>query len=278
MAAVCHGLNPGLDLGDFKIRRIHAGQYFWDGGVVFGVVPRTIWASRMPPDERNLVPLAFNCYLIETGSLTVLIETGGGHEFDAVSRDRMKLPERVPPITEYIDPLQVDMVINTHLHWDHCSGNMLNGKPAFPRARYFARRAEWDYAHTRNARDSVSYRDANYDPLVESGQMELLDSDAEVAPGIQILSAPGHNRDMCVVKATSRGRTFCHLADLVPTTEHLKPTWIAAFDLFPLTAIETKTTLLQQAAREHWWCGFGHDMQTGFATISENHRLQETLP
>lgn len=245
---------------------------------MFGVVPKTMWASRMAPDEQNLVPLAFNCYLIETGQATVLIETGGGHEFDARARDRMKLPAIVPPITDTIDPGSIDIVINTHLHWDHCGGNMLDGKPAFPRARYFARRTEWEYAHARNVRDAVSYRDRNYDPLVESGQMQLLDTDAEIAPGIQIIAAPGHNRDMCVVKATSGGQTFCMLADLVPTSEHLKPTWLAAFDLFPLTAIETKTALLGQAARENWWCGFGHDMNTAFATISEDYKLKETIP
>jgi glyoxylase-like metal-dependent hydrolase (beta-lactamase superfamily II) len=271
-------VNHGLSLGDVRITLIRAGSYYWDGGVVFGVVPRTIWASRIRPDERNLVPLAFNCYLIETGSKTILVETGGGHNFDPVSRDRLKLPEIVPPITSYIDPSSIDIVINTHLHWDHCSGNMFNGAPAFPRAKYFARRGEWDYAHTGNARDVVSYRGANYDPLVETGRMELLASDAEIVPGVEILSAPGHNRDMCVVKANSNGRTFCLLADLVPTTEHLKPTWVAAFDLFPLTAIETKTKLLAQAAEEQWWCGFGHDMHTAFATISENYKLREAIP
>jgi glyoxylase-like metal-dependent hydrolase (beta-lactamase superfamily II) len=271
-------VNHGLSLGDFQVSLIRAGAYYWDGGVLFGVVPRTIWAARIPPDERNLVPLAFNCYLIETGGHTILIETGGGHEFDALGRERMKLPARVPPISEYIDPHRVDIVINTHLHWDHCSGNMLHGKPAFPRAKYFARRGEWEYAHTRNVRDAVSYREANYDPLVETGRMELLDSDAEIAPGIELRVAPGHNRDMCIVKAASRGRTFCLLADLVPTIEHLRPTWVAAFDLFPLTAIETKTKLLAQAAREQWWCGFGHDMNVAFATITENYKLRETIP
>lgn len=231
----------------------------------------------MAPDESNLVPLAFNCYLIETGKQNILIETGGGSDFDARSRQRMKLPERVKPaveyVAEYLDPGTIDIVINTHLHWDHCSGNMFNGLPAFPRARYVTQRGEWDYAHARNARDSVSYRDANYDPLVASGQMELLSGDAEISPGIQLSVAPGHNHDMMIVKATNGGQTFCMLSDLVPTAEHLKPTWVAAFDLFPLTAIETKTSLLAQAAREGWWCGFGHDNSVAFATISEDYKL-----
>jgi glyoxylase-like metal-dependent hydrolase (beta-lactamase superfamily II) len=236
-----------------------------------------LWAKRVPPDENNLVSLAFNCYLIETGNKKILVETGGGSDFDARSRERMKLPERVPPIVDYLDPSGIDIVVNTHLHWDHCSGNMLNGEPAFPRAKYFTQRGEWEYAHERNARDAVSYGDQNYDPLVESGQMELVTGPAEIEPGIELSVAPGHNRDMMIVKATSDGQTFCMLTDLVPTSEHLKPTWIAAFDLFPLTTIETKTRLLTQAAREGWWCGFGHDSNVAFATVSEDLKLQKKI-
>lgn len=228
-----------------------------------------------------MVPLGFNCYLIETGKLNILIETGGGHQFDDRARERMKLTGDIKPVTQHVavhlDPERIDMVINTHLHWDHCSGNMLDGKPAFPRARYFTQRGEWEYAHVRNVRDAVSYRDQNYDPLVASGQMELLSGSSEIAPGVELSIAPGHNRDMMIVKATSGGHTFCMLADLVPTSEHLKPTWIAAFDLFPLTAIETKTELLARAAQERWWCGFGHDMNVAFATVTEDFKILDTI-
>jgi glyoxylase-like metal-dependent hydrolase (beta-lactamase superfamily II) len=245
--------------------------------VLFGVVPRSLWAKRNPPDENNLVALAFNCYLIDTGQVKILVDTGGGYEFDARSRERMKLPERVAPITEYVYPESVDIVVNTHLHWDHCSGNMLNGEAAFPRARYITQRGEWEYAHERNVRDAISYREPNYDPLVASGQMELITGSAEIAPGVELSAAPGHNRDMMIVKASSAGQTFCALADLVPTSDHLKPTWVAAFDLYPLTAIQTKTTLLSQAAREGWWCGFSHDMNVAFATITDDYKLHKKI-
>lgn len=261
---------------------MRAGCYYWDGGVLFGIVPWTLWSKRIAPDERNLVPLAFNCYVVETGSSMILIETGGGHQFDGRARDRMKMPERVAPLPEVlaghgIDADRIDLVINTHLHWDHCSGNMLDGKPAFPNATYVTQRGEWDYAHSRNPRDSVSYRDGNYDPLVESGRMRLLDGDAEVAPGISVEVAPGHNRDMMVVKAESRGETFCLLADLVPTAEHLKLTWVAAFDLFPLTTMKTRKKLYSQAAREGWHLGFAHDMRYAFAKINSDFQISGTI-
>lgn len=249
--------------------------------MLFGIVPKAIWEKRIAPDSRNRVPLAFNCYLIETRDHTILVETGGGHEFDERARDRMALPDRVPPLPEIlsshgVEPDRIDIVINTHLHWDHCSGNMFDGRPALPNARYFTQRGEWEYAHTRSPRDGISYHDRNYDPLVESGRMTLLTGDAEIVPGVRVEVAPGHNRDMMVVKAHSRGETFCLLADLVPTAEHLKLTWVAAFDLYPLTAMESRRKLLTQAAREHWWLGFGHDMKHAFATIAEDGKLLET--
>ncbi len=247
---------------------------------MFGVVPRTLWGRKIPPDDLNRIPLGLNCYLIETGEHTVLVETGGGDKMDARARDRMKMPPRSAPLSETIagfgvDPDSIDIVINTHLHWDHCSGNTIldpaggTARAAFPRATYYTRRAEWEHAHERHPRDSVSYIDANYDPLVESGQMVLIDGDREIVPGVSVALAAGHNRDMMVVTAKSEAETFCFFSDLVPTVFHVTPTWVPAFDLFPLQTIETRTRLLEQAARENWLCGFGHDANVAFARVRQ---------
>ena len=263
-----------ISVGDFQVTLVRAGVYYWDGGALFGVVPKTLWGTRLPADERNLVPLAFNCYVVETGDHTVLIETGGGGKMDARARERMKMPATLEPLPETIakqgiDPERIDIVINSHLHWDHCGWNTSGGRPTFPRATYYSRRREWEHAHDRHPRDSVSYIDANYDPLVESGQMKLLEEDHEVIPGLALHLAPGHNRDMAVVTAASGGSTFCFFSDLVPTTAHLTPTWVAAFDLFPLECIDVKTRWLTWAAREKWICGFGHDSQVAFTKVEE---------
>ena len=266
-------------LGDFQVRLVRAGVYRWDGGAVFGVVPKTLWSKLVAPDELNRVPLAFNCYVIETGERTVLIETGAGNRLDARMLDRLNMPRQLPALPEIlagngIEPERIDLVVNTHLHWDHCSGNCIlrEGRyhPAFPKARYVTQKGERQHAHERHPRDSVSYRDENYEPLIESGVMQLLECDGEVAPGIEARVAPGHNRDMMVVIARSGGQTFCMFADLIPTQWHVQPTWVAAFDLYPLTAIDVKTSLLTQAAREDWWCGFAHDTGIAFAKISED--------
>ena len=265
-------------LGNFEIVAIRAGTYWWDGGAVFGVVPKTLWGKRFPSDELNRIEQGFNCYLIRTGERTILIETGLGDKRDERARERMRVAAQTESIAQTlarhgVDPESVDTVIDSHLHWDHCSGNTIvregRVEPALPRAQYFASRGEWEHAHERLIRDGVSYLDENYDPLVDSGRMTLVDGDFEVAAGIWMRSAPGHNRDMMVVTAESGGETFCFLSDLVPTHAHLQPSWVSAFDLYPLQAIETKTVWLSRAAERRWICGFAHDPSIDFARIEQ---------
>jgi len=269
-------LSAGAVLGDFELTLVRDSIYWWDGGAMFGVVPKTLWNRKLPADELNRVPLGLNCYVIRTGDHTVLIETGAGDKPDAVFRERAKLPPVPEPLPAVIarhgiDPESIDIVINSHLHWDHCSGNTtITPKgvvPTFPRARYFAPRGEWAHAHEHHIRDSVAYIDANYDPLMESGRLTLVDDGAVIVPGIRMHSAPGHNRGIMVVTAESRGETFCFLSDVVPGSAHLQPTWIPAFDLFPLESIDTRTKWLTRAMEQNWLCGFGHDHQIDFARI-----------
>jgi glyoxylase-like metal-dependent hydrolase (beta-lactamase superfamily II) len=276
-------------LGDFEIVLFRHSVHWWDAGTYFGVVPKTLWGPKVYTDEWNRMASAFNCYLIRTGEHTVLVETGGGNKFDERARERMNLPaEALVPLPEAmaqqgIDPESVDIVINSHLHWDHCGWNTIvrdgSVKAAFPRARYFAARGEWEHAHERLARDSVSYLDSNYDPLVESGQMLLVGSACEVVPGVRMQRAPGHTRDMMAITAESRGRTFCFFSDLVPTRHHVHPTWILAFDLYPLDSIESKSKWLGAAADGEWVCGFSHDIEVAFARIGRHPKTRfEAVP
>jgi glyoxylase-like metal-dependent hydrolase (beta-lactamase superfamily II) len=239
----------------------------------------------MPADDLNRVQVSFNCYLVETGDHTILIETGGSGNTDERARERMGIgytPRPLPEVlaAEGIDPESIDIVLNTHLHWDHCAWNtVVNGSgvvPAFPRATYYTRHGEWEHARDRHPRDSVSYVESNYEPLIASGRMKLVEEDFDVVPGIRMALAPGHNRDMMVVVVRSRSEGFCFFSDLVPTIAHLSPTWIAAFDLYPMQAIDTKLEWLNRTARERWICGFGHDATVDFARVAP-HRDRFTL-
>ncbi len=274
---------PGIRLGNFEITAIRAGTYWWDGGAVFGVVPKTLWSRKFEADELNRIEQGFNCYLIRTGERTILIETGLGDKRDERARERMRVAPQTESIAETVarygvDPESIDTVINSHLHWDHCCGNTVltdgQAHPALPRAQYFASRGEWEHAHDRLIRDGVSYLDENYDPLLEQGRMTLVDGDFELAPGIWMRKAPGHNRDMMVITAESEAKTFCFLSDLVPTHAHVQPSWVSAFDLYPLQTIDTKTEWLARAADNNWICAFAHDPVIDFARIERDAKTQ----
>src|SRR5215469_5538151 len=281
--AMCSALAT-QSLGNFEVTLFRHSVHWWDAGTYFGVVPKTLWGPKVQTDEQSRMPSAFNCYLIRTDEHTILVDTGWGDNFDERARERMKLPaEALEPLPEAmarqgVDAESVDIVINSHLHFDHCGWNTINQggvwKAAFPRARYFVARGEWEHAHERLARDSVSYLDANYDPLGESGQMTLVGAECEVVPGVAMRRAPGHNRDMAVVTATSQGRTFCFFSDLVPMRHHVQPTWVMSFDLYPLECIETKTRWLGAAADGNWICGFSHDTEVAFARIDRHPKRQ----
>jgi glyoxylase-like metal-dependent hydrolase (beta-lactamase superfamily II) len=262
-------------VGDIRVTSVTAGSYWWDGGAMYGVVPKTLWSKQQPSDELNRVEAGFNCFVVESGAHRILIDTGGGVRHDDRARERMRLgdPQRLEQVltAHGFEPESIDIVINTHLHWDHCSGNTTGEaghvRATLPNARYVTQRGELNHAREQHPRDAVSYRAINYEPLIESGRMRLLDGDGEVAPGVEVRVAPGHNRDMMIVLVRSGGETWCNLSDLAPFTGHVTPTWVASFDLFPLETIATKTDVLKRAADEGWRCSFGHDPKVSFARV-----------
>lgn len=265
-----------LEIGGYRITCVRAGSYWWDGGAMFGVVPKTMWSKHQSSDELNRVEAGLNCFVIEDGSRRVLVETGGGVRHDQKALDRMKMPRGVHAAEALADrefaPESIDIVVNTHLHWDHCGGNTIDrgdkAVPAFPNAKYITQRGELAHAREQHPRDAVSYRAVNYEPLLESGRLHLIDGDVEIAPDIRVQVTPGHNRDMMVVVVRSGGETWCHLADLAPYAAHITPTWVAAFDLYPLKTIQSKNELFARAAAEGWWCSFGHDPLVNFSRIA----------
>ncbi len=278
-----------ITLGEFELFLVSDGTYQLDGGAFFGVVPKSLWSRKKAADEENRIRVGLNCLVVRGDRHCVLIETGIGEKLDekrfhlhGVQR-RYSLADDIS--SRGIDPEAIDLVINTHLHFDHCGGNTRwqNGKavPVFTRAHYFAQRGEWEHGHLRLDRDRVSYLDENYDPLVASERMTLLDGDATVAPGITVRVFPGHTRNMQVVLVQSAGQTCAFLSDLVPSTAHLNPTWVMAFDLFPLESIESKKRLLAQAAAENWLCVFVHDAENpwGYVRAAEGGKYQfDPLP
>ncbi len=267
-------------LGDFELTILSDGIYRMDGGAMFGVVPKPMWEKRIPADERNTIPLAMNSLLVRTGEKNILIETGMGNKLNDKARSIYK---NQPQLLENlagtgVSPEDIDIVINTHLHFDHCGWNTVysGGKaiPAFPRARYYVQEGEWQHAREQHERDRVSYMTDNYDPLVESGQMQLLKGDAEVAPGVSVKVFRGHTRDLQAVMVRSGNRVACYPSDLVPDSAHLDPTWVLGYDLYPLDSIDNKHRFYDVAIPEEWLIVFTHgvDRPWGYLELGDKGR------
>jgi glyoxylase-like metal-dependent hydrolase (beta-lactamase superfamily II) len=267
--------SPSFRLGDFELTVFSDGTYFLDGGAFFGIIPKILWQKKVQADEQNRVATGLNSVLVRTGKQNVLIETGIGNKLG----DKMK--RIYEPQAKLLDnlkaggvsPEEIDIVINSHLHFDHCGWNTVrhDGRvvPTFPKATYYTQRGEWEAAREQRERDAISYISENYDPLIESGQMRLLEGDAEIMPGISARIYSGHTRWMQAIMIESRGQTACYISDLIPTTAHLDLTWGMAFDLYPLETIENKRRFYAEAIPSKWLVLFTHDVSTPWGYIEE---------
>jgi glyoxylase-like metal-dependent hydrolase (beta-lactamase superfamily II) len=266
-----------MRFGEVTIEMMRAGTLRLDGGAMFGVVPRTLWEKNMAPDDRNRITLAMNVALVRARGRTILVDTGAGDKEDAKFRDQYALGPSIlleALAARGLAPEDVDVVINSHLHFDHAGGNTFREESGevcvtFPNARYLVQRREFEDAMAAHERNRASYLHHNYKPLFDSGQMELLDGEMEIAPGVRTLPLPGHTLGLQGVFIDSAGQKALYLADCIPTRHHLPLPWIMAYDLHPMTTLETKRKLLPQAAKEGWTLLFEHDPDVSAGRLEE---------
>jgi glyoxylase-like metal-dependent hydrolase (beta-lactamase superfamily II) len=289
-----------LTVGDFELSIFSDGTYPLDGGALFGVVPKVMWSRKVACDDRNYVQAGLNSLLIRTGRETVLVETGMGNKLSERMRKFYGQPAQLLDnlAAAGVAPEDIDIVINSHLHFDHCGWNTVrdkNGKmvPTFPRAKYYAPQGEWEYARNPSERDAISFISENYDPLVKSGRMTLLKGGEEIVPGISVKTFPGHTAHMMGIivhsqfgaeAPSSSGpsaieaaplqdralETACYISDLIPSSAHIDLTWGMSFDLYPLQTIESKKEYYARALPEKWLTVFTHDPLTPWAYVERD--------
>jgi glyoxylase-like metal-dependent hydrolase (beta-lactamase superfamily II) len=272
-------LSRSFQLGGLRCHTLEGGLQRLDGGAMFGVVPRTMWARRVPPDERNRIVLAMRCLLVEHPDGLVLIDTGLGNKEEARFLDIYGVENAgLEGATQLEDalaaagflPRDVRWVINTHLHFDHAGGNTTldpelendprrHVRPTFPNATYIVQRGELEFARRANERTRASYLPPNFEPIAAADRWRLLEGDAEVLPGISVRLTPGHVPFHQAVLLHDRGETAAFIADLIPTTAHLPLPWIMGYDLEPLRTLESKRALLRDAVEGGWRLIFEHD-------------------
>lgn len=277
-------------VGSVRIHALDAGLQWLDGGAMFGVVPRPLWERRIPPDERNRIPLAMRCLLVEAPQALVLVDTGLGNKEDARFRDLYGVanegtPSRLEDAIRAAGfaPDDVDLVVNTHLHFDHAGGNTHRAEDgevrlSFPRARHVVQRGEFDFAHSGNERIRASYLPANFDPVAGAGLWSFVEGEARVTEGIRVLPTPGHTPHHQSVLVESDGATACFLADVCPTSAHLPLPWIMGYDLEPLVTLESKRGLWSRARAGNWLLVFEHDPEVPWGHLDPGEERPTLVP
>ena len=274
-----------MKFGELELFVVSDGTFRLDGGAMFGTIPKVLWERTNPADDRNRILMGLNCLLIRTPTENILVDTGLGNAYNekfaflyGVDKSQTELPRSLAAAG--VQAADINKVILTHLHFDHAGWNCFqvedsrNGegdeefKPTFPNAVYYMNQGELAYAKEPDPRSKPSYLPHTWEPLERRGQVELISGDEEIAPGVTMLSAPGHTPNHQIVTVKSDGLTACFLADLVPTPSHLKTHYVMGFDLDALTAMKNKERVLKQAQAENWLLIFEHssDIKAGYLT------------
>lgn len=260
-------------IGDIEIHLVSDGVVWMDSGGPWGLVPRSLWSRYLQPDDQHRVPMVLTCLLVRAAGQIIVVDTGFGDKLPPDLAERFNLQREHGTLIDGlarlgVAPDDVDIVIDTHLHGDHCTGNTrfdADGSivATFPNARYVVQRREYEDAMQPNERTRATYVPINYEPLYESGQLELLDGDTDIVPGVKTVVAPGHTPGMQCVLFESDGEYALFVSDLASYAVHFeKLGWMTAYDVEPLVTLETKRKWQQWALETNALLIFQHDTQT----------------
>ncbi|HEU4383303.1 MAG TPA: MBL fold metallo-hydrolase [Anaeromyxobacteraceae bacterium] len=268
-----------LALGRYRLAALETGSFALDGGALFGAIPRLTWERLHRPDERHRVRLAARALLVldTLSGRRLLVDDGPGSRWDGERADRLAVESRgvEDALSRHgLAPADVTDVILTHLHPSHAGGTLrpgAAGRPelAFPRATHHLQRRHWQWAQAPSERDRASFRPADLEILHHSNRLHLLDGEAELFPDLDLVVSEGHTPGQQLPRIRGDGTHLVCCGDLIPTRAHLQPTWIAAWDLHPMTALEEKKVLVAQALEEDGILFFSHDPEVAAGRLGE---------
>jgi glyoxylase-like metal-dependent hydrolase (beta-lactamase superfamily II) len=266
-----------MRLGEFELISLSDGWFRLDGGAMFGVIPKPMWEKRAKPDEVNRILMGVRPLLIQTGTRRVIVDAGIGDKMGPKDTVIYGLDRRThldhSLAAAGLGAADIDLVIASHLHFDHAGGfTVMQGgrlRPRFPRARYVIRRGEWEDATHPHERNRASYLGDNLLPLQEAGVVDFCESDGEIVPGISVWRTGGHTMHHQLIKIDSAGRTGVFTADLLPTTAHIDTPWIMGYDLYPMDTLAYKKRFVREAIDREYVIFFEHDPAIAAGIIRE---------
>jgi glyoxylase-like metal-dependent hydrolase (beta-lactamase superfamily II) len=277
-------MKTGFRLGDFELTWLNGGRFELDGGAMFGVVPKALWQKKYPSTEDNTIPLAAWPILVRTPKALVLIESGLGNKLTEKQRKIFHVREQWSILPELerlgIAREDIDCVILTHYDFDHASGVVMQEPDGglsitFPKARHIIQKKEWEDVLNPNIRSINTYWPVNNELLRGSGNLELVEGEADIAAGIRVVRTGGHNSGHQLVIMDSGGERAYHLGDLLPTHAHVNPLWVMAYDNYPMDSIYMKEKWISAGVKENAWFTFYHDPFVLAGRFDENGTIIE---
>lgn len=275
-------------IGALEIAVLYDGTVWVDAGGLFGLVPRKLYEQHIKPTSENLIPMALNCLLVRSQGKTILIDTGLGNKLSEEAALQWGLEREAGGLIENlaslgVAPDDVDIVINTHLHADHCAGNtrLIGGEaqPTFPRAEYWVQRMEWAEASHPDARTRGTYFEENYSPLLAQGRLKLLHGDTRVTDGVHCVVTPGHTRGHQSILLQDGDWRGLFVADMASySVQMARTSWLTAYDVYPLENIRTKQRWQRWALENEAWIFFQHDPQITIARLVEEDGRKHLAP
>lgn len=276
-----------LQFGDLELTALHDGPFRLDGGAMFGVVPRPLWEKLARPDDRNRIQLAMRPLLVEADWGRMIIDCGAGDKMNEKQRDIYAL-DRTRTLDQALHEAgtsadAIDLVLPTHLHFDHFGGATVREggvlRPRFPRARHYIRAAEWEDATHPHERNRASYLQDDFVPLRDAAAVHFFDGDVTVRPEVTVERTGGHTGQHQIVFIRSGGRTAVFVADLIPTTAHLQDPWVMGYDLFPMDTLAFKKRFIREAIDREYLIFFEHDplVAAGYIRERDGKRVVEQV-
>lgn len=271
-----------VSVGSYTLDQLDTGIFALDGGAMFGVVPKVLWQEKIPADFQNRIPLSLRSMLIRGEGRTILIDTGIGDKWPTKQAEMFGIEQPAHPLVaalalKGVTPEEVTDIIITHCHFDHIGGATFYDSdhklhPTLPNAKVHIQKSNWEHANHPNEKDRASYLPENFQPLWDTGLVNLVEGEVEILPGITSLLSNGHTIGQQLVRIGEGKDTVLYCGDLIPTSAHLPIPWVMGYDLFPMTTIEEKKKLLPIVAKEGWRLYFEHDPIRSSCTIDWTER------
>jgi glyoxylase-like metal-dependent hydrolase (beta-lactamase superfamily II) len=273
-----------MKFGGYECDSIEFGNFFLDGGAMFGVVPKILWERKIQADEKNFIPMKARSLLIRGNGKNILVDTGPGRKLSEKMKKQYGIDDFSTDANEALSKYglscdDITDIIITHLHFDHAGGSTIiengNAVPAFKNAKYYLQKSQFEAAINPGPGETSNYAKEDFMPLEESGVLKMLSGGPMFSEGIEIIVTNGHTTGQQHTLITGESASLFFCADLIPTSAHILLSWRAAYDNYPLTIMKEKEEILSRAIKDNWILFFEHDPFIAAATIRQGSKSME---